>query len=188
MKIGVLGYQGSVEEHVSALQKLGINTLRIKESKTLFSIDGIILPGGESTNHIKLLKQDNIFDNLKEMILKGLPVLATCAGVVLIAKSIVNYSNQDTMNILDLSIIRNGYGSQVYSFTEEISIKDFDGLYKAVFIRAPVVNKLGSDVKVLANDSKGNPVFVKQDKILGLTFHPELTDDLRIHEYFINSI
>ena len=188
MKIGVLGYQGSVEEHMNTLRKLGIETLRIKDSTTLFSVNGIILPGGESTNHIKLLKQDNIFDNLKEMIMKGLPVLATCAGVVLIAKNIINYSNQDSMRILDLSIIRNGYGSQIYSFTEEVAIKDFDGLYKAVFIRAPVVNKLGSDVKVLANDSKGNPVFFKQDKILGLTFHPELTDDLRIHEFFVNSI
>ena len=188
MKIGVLGYQGSVEEHITALQKLGIEAIRIKDNTALISINGIILPGGESTNQIKLLKQDNVFENLKEMILKGLPVLATCAGLVLIAKNIVNYSNQDTMKILDLSIIRNGYGSQMYSFTEEVTIKDFDGLYKAVFIRAPVVSKLGSDVKVLANDSKGNPVFVKQDKILGLTFHPELTDDLRIHEYFVNSI
>jgi pyridoxal 5'-phosphate synthase pdxT subunit len=188
MKIGVLGYQGSVEEHITALQKLGIETIRIKDSFTLSLVQGIILPGGESTNHIKLLKEDNVFEDLKNSILKGLPVFATCAGIVILAKEIINYSNQDTMKVLDVSIIRNGYGPQLDSFSEDVNVKCFNDQFKAVFIRAPLINKTGSDVEVLAKDSKGNPVFIRQGKIMGMTFHPELTIDLRIHELFINSI
>lgn len=186
MKIGVLGFQGSVEEHLLSLEKLNVEAVKVKSVEALGKVSGIILPGGESTTLLKLLKESGLFIPLKEAILSGLPVFATCAGVILLADK--NDTGQDSLKILDMEIIRNGYGSQLFSFVEDINILGFNEPFKAVFIRAPIIKNVGKNISVLARDEKGNPCFIKSDKILGLTFHPELTDDLRVHKMFINLI
>ena len=186
MKVGVLGFQGSVEEHIFCLEKLNIEAVKVKDSVTLAKVNGIILPGGESTTHIKLLKENGLFDALKEAILEGMPTLATCAGLILLANKVD--TGQDSLKVLDIEVVRNGYGSQLFSFVEDINILGFSEPFRAVFIRAPIIKSIGKDINILAKDSKGNICFVKCNKILGLTFHPELTSDLRVHKMFIDLI
>lgn len=186
MKVGVLGFQGSVEEHIISIEKLNIEAVRVKDIDTLAKVNGIILPGGESTTHIKLLKETGLFDPLKKAILKGLPTLATCAGLILLANKVD--TGQDSLNVLDIEVVRNGYGSQLFSFVENINILGFSEPFRAVFIRAPIIKSVGKNIDILAKDSKGNICFIKSGKILGLTFHPELTTDLRVHKMFIDLI
>jgi len=186
MKIGVLGFQGSVEEHLASLQKLGVDVVKVKDVDTLSKVSGIILPGGESTTHLKLLKEVGLFVPLREAIISGLPVLATCAGIILLAIKID--TEQDSLKVLGIEVVRNGYGPQYYSFVEYINILGFNEPFKAIFIRAPIIKRVDKDVTILARDEKKNPCFVKSGKILGLTFHPELTEDLRLHKMFIDLI
>ncbi len=186
MRVGVLGFQGSVEEHVLSLKKLNIETVKVKNIDTLAKVSGIVLPGGESTTHIKLLKETGLFDPLKKIISEGLPTLATCAGLILLASKID--TGQDALNVLDIEVIRNGYGSQLFSFVEDINILGFNEPFRAVFIRAPIIKSIGKNIDALARDSKGNICFIKSNKILGSTFHPELTEDLRVHKMFIDLI
>lgn len=187
MKIGVLGFQGSVEEHIKSLQMLDVDTVKVKSIDSLLKVSGIILPGGESTTHIKLLKETGLFIPLREAISSGLPVLATCAGTILLANKI-DIKDQDSLKVLNIEVIRNGYGSQYYSFTESIDILGLDEPFNAVFIRAPIIKSVGMEITIMARDRKENPCLVKSGNILGLTFHPELTEDLRIHKMFINLI
>lgn len=188
MKIGILALQGSVEEHKEILEKLEIESVLVKKAKDLDIIDGLILPGGESTTFIHLLKTMDIFEYLKEKIKKSLPVLSTCAGLIILAKEIENYPNQNSLDILNINISRNAYGRQRESFITYLSIPVLgDKPYEAVFIRAPKIIKTGEGVKIHAI-FQDSPVFVEEGNILGLTFHPELTNDLRIHKYFLSKI
>ena len=187
MKVGILGFQGSVEEHIASLLQIGVEVITVKDVTTLAKVSGIILPGGESTTHLKLIKTVGLFTPLREVISEGLPVLATCAGIILVAYKI-DLIDQDSLRVLDIEIVRNGYGSQYHSFAEDINILDLNKPFKAVFIRAPIIKRVGENVAVLARDKKENPCFVKRGKILGLTFHPELTNDLRVHKMFTDLI
>jgi 5'-phosphate synthase pdxT subunit len=153
----------------------------------LSSIDGLIIPGGESTTFLKILHFSQLYTPLLEKIKAGLPVMATCAGLILLSTHIDNVE-QESMKLLPISVSRNGYGRQIESFCYDASIVGFDRPYRAVFIRAPIITKVDSSVSILARDTKANPIMVKKDKILGLTFHPELTDDTRLHEMFIDLI
>jgi len=188
MKIGVLAIQGSVEEHKKILEKLGVEVILLKKLNDLNSIDGLVLPGGESTTFLTVLKNMEIFDNLKRKIQEGLPVLATCAGLIVLAKYIENHPDQESFRILDIHVARNAYGRQRESFIIYLSIPILgEKPYEAVFIRAPQITYVGDNVKVHAIFNT-NPVFIEQENILGLTFHPELTDDDRIHRYFLSKI
>ncbi|MCL4342364.1 MAG: pyridoxal 5'-phosphate synthase glutaminase subunit PdxT [Candidatus Thermoplasmatota archaeon] len=190
VNIGIIGYQGDVSEHVEILHKLSgesrrdIDPVLIREKKSLKSIAGLIIPGGESTTIYKLLKDFDLFDSIKLMVSRGLHVMGTCAGLILISKD-DPASRVRGMGILDVSIKRNAYGRQIDSFTDYIDIEGI-GKFNAVFIRAPVIERVGN-VLVLAKH-RGLPVMVRSEKVIGLTFHPELTGDTRVHEYFIETI
>ena len=186
MKVGVLGFQGSVSEHIVSIEKLNIEAVKVKDVDTLAKVNGIILPGGESTTHIKLLKETGLFNPLKEAISEGLPTLATCAGLILLASKVD--TGQDSLSVVDVEVVRNGYGSQLFSFVENINILGFSEPFRAVFIRAPIIIGVGKNIDILAKDNKGNICFIKSGKILGLTFHPELTTDLRVHKMFVDLI
>ena len=184
-QIGVLGFQGSVEEHMSMLRSIGVKTVRVNAEKTLSEVDALIIPGGESTTFLKILHFSRIYEPLKAKIKQGLPIMATCAGIILLA-SHIDHLTQESMGILPISVNRNGYGRQIASFCEEIAVDGLTEPFKAIFIRAPILSKVDPSVKIIAHDSSGNAVLVQKEKILGATFHPELTDDHRIHEIFIH--
>ncbi len=187
MKIGILGYQGSIEEHECVLHRLHVDTIRVKKPVDLQNIDGIILPGGESTHMLRAMHFTGLFDALTNSIKNGLPTLATCAGVILLSQNIDN-TEQETMGLFDITVSRNGYGSQYFSSVEEVHIEGFTKKYRAVFIRAPIVRSVGKNCKVLSTDAVGNPIFIQQQHMFALTFHPELTSDDRIHSLFIKTI
>lgn len=188
MVVGVLSLQGAFIEHINMLNKIsGIKPIQIKKKEDLGKIDGLIIPGGESTTIGKLLERHELLMPLKKMLLDGFPVFGTCAGFILLSKKIENNNEQPLLGILDVTIKRNAFGTQINSMEIDLKIKDFEIPYKAVFIRAPVVKKLGNGVEVLAEVDEG-PVFIKQGNILGTSFHPELTDDIRIHQMFIDII
>ncbi len=188
MKIGVLGMQGDIEEHLAMLSKIGVNSERVKTLSSLESVDGLIIPGGESTTMIKLLKKNGLLDELKKRIKNGMPVYGTCAGMILLAKEIVSHPQQESLGVLDISVSRNGYGRQVESFEAEIDIPLLgEKTFKAVFIRAPRIERVGKSVEILAtyNDE---PVMARKDNILVSSFHPEISDDTRIHEMFARTV
>jgi len=185
MRIGVLAIQGSVLEHKEMLDRLGVESILVKRPEELDRIDGLILPGGESTTFLKILEGRGLFERLMEKIQRGLPVLATCAGVILLAKDIENYPEQKTLGVLDITVSRNAYGSQRESFVTYIDIPVIgEDRFEAIFIRAPQIKRVGEGVKVHSYFDD-NPVFVEKTNIIGLTFHPELTEDIRIHKYFV---
>ena len=186
MKIGVFALQGAFIEHERALLSLGAEVKEIRRLNDFTDdLDGVVLPGGESTVQGKLLKEGNLLKPLKKRIQEGLPVFGTCAGMILLANKLSNDDNVylGTMNI---TVKRNAYGRQLGSFAETL---DFTGVgeYPAVFIRAPYVESAGAGVEVLA-ECADKIVAVRQGHMLATAFHPELTDDLRIHAYFLNMI
>lgn len=186
MKIGVLGMQGDIEEHLAMLSKIGVEGVRVKSVKALDAVDGLIMPGGESTTMLKLLKLTGLFDILKEKIKKGFPVYGTCAGVILLAYEVSNPS-QDSLRVLDVSVSRNGYGRQIDSFHAKIPLSILDGnFFDAFFIRAPIITRVGKAEVIAMYDGKA--VFVRQGNIIGSTFHPELSEDTRIHEFFVRMV
>ena len=186
MKIGVFALQGAFIEHERALLSLGAEVKEIRHlSDFTADLDGVVLPGGESTVQGKLLREGGILEPLKKRVQEGLPVFGTCAGMILLAN---NLSNDDHVYLgtLDATVKRNAYGRQLGSFSKELEFKGV-GKYPAVFIRAPYVEKAGKGVEVLA-ECDGKIVAVRQGHMLATAFHPELTDDLRIHAYFLEMI
>ncbi|MCD6503651.1 MAG: pyridoxal 5'-phosphate synthase glutaminase subunit PdxT [Thermoplasmata archaeon] len=193
MKIGVLALQGDVEEHVKAMEKalerLNVNgeVLEVKNLEELLSVQALAIPGGESTTIGKLLVRRNLLEPLKDRITLGMPVFATCAGLILLAKQIrdrvVGETNQPSLGVLDVEVVRNAFGRQRESFEVDLEFKGI-GLVRAVFIRAPAITKVGNSVDVLSrlNDYI---VAVREGNILALAFHPEVTEDTRIHEFFL---
>ncbi|ENJ9652729.1 TPA: pyridoxal 5'-phosphate synthase glutaminase subunit PdxT [Clostridium botulinum] len=186
MKVGVLDLQGSVAEHMKILEKIeNVEPVRVKYKEDLDNIQGIILPGGESTTLGKLLKDFNIYDTLKEKIEKGLPVWGTCAGMILLAKDIQG-QEESYFKVIDIKVKRNAYGSQLNSFSIEEILEDIDKEpIELVFIRAPYITTVGSNVTILKRVRK-NIVAAKEKNVLVTSFHPELTEDTRFHKYFID--
>lgn len=186
IKVGVLDLQGSVAEHMKILEKIeNVEPVRVKYKEDLDDIQGIILPGGESTTLGKLLKDFNIYDTLKEKIEKGLPVWGTCAGMILLAKDIQG-QKESYFKVIDIKVKRNAYGSQLNSFSIEEILEDIDKKpIELVFIRAPYITTVGSNVTILKRVRK-NIVAAKEKNVLVTSFHPELTEDTRFHKYFID--
>jgi len=184
--IGVLALQGAFIEHSKILDKMGIENIEIRQSKDLCNkLDGLIIPGGESTTIGKLLHELNLFEPIKKLIDDGLPVMGTCAGLILLSKEISNDS-RSYLKSIDIKTVRNAYGRQLGSFKTNASFNNKE--IPMVFIRAPYIEKVLSDkVKVLSvvND---HIVAVREDNKLATSFHPELTDDFTVHEYFINMV
>ena len=186
MVVAVLSLQGAVIEHIQMLDKLGVGTFEIRKKADLDKhFDGLIIPGGESTVQGKLLHELDIYDTLKEKIEKGLPVFGTCAGLLLLAKSIDN-DNKTHLATMDITAMRNAYGRQLGSFYTNGSFDD-KGEIPMTFIREPYISSVGDNVKVLATVD-GKIVGAREGNQLVTAFHPELNDDLTVHKYFVDII
>jgi 5'-phosphate synthase pdxT subunit len=183
--IGVLAMQGAFAEHVLALEATGARTRLVRTREDLEGLEGIVLPGGESTTMTMLMERVGLLEPLREAIRGGLATLATCAGMIVLAREITDgMSDQEGLGLLDIAVKRNGYGRQVDSFEAPLTIEGMNGnTFPGVFIRAPLVERTG-DVNVIAT-LDGRPVAVRQGRILALGFHPELSGDLRLHREFV---
>ena len=183
--IGVLAMQGAFAEHVRALEKSGAHTRLVRTPEDLDGLDGIVLPGGESTTMTMLMERTGLLEPLRAAIGDGLATLATCAGMIVLARDVVDgMSEQKGLGLLDISVRRNGYGRQVDSFEADLDVVGLGGKsFPGVFIRSPLVESTGSTEVIARHD--GHAVGVRQGRILALCFHPELTDDLRLHREFV---
>lgn len=186
MKIGILALQGAFQEHKNILDSLNVDNCLLKTKEQLEDIDGIILPGGESTAMGKLLRDFDILKLLREKIKNGLPVFGTCSGMILLAEKLSN-SEVVHLGVMGIEVKRNAYGRQLGSFETETDFKGIDKKVKMVFIRAPYVENTKEGVKILATVN-GNIVAVREKNMLAVSFHPELTNDTSVHEYFLDII
>jgi 5'-phosphate synthase pdxT subunit len=194
MKVGVLALQGDVREHVSSLIACGVDPISVRRIEELNSIDALVIPGGESTTIAQLAEHYELFQPIRKRMADGMPAYGSCAGMILLADRILDaIEGQKTFGGLDITVRRNAFGRQVDSFESDIDFND-GGSQKvhAVFIRAPWVEEIGKNVKVLATvvspDGQSHPVAVQESNLLATSFHPELTGDHRIHRYFIEEI
>lgn len=186
MRIGVLAMQGAFAEHMNALNKIGIESILVRNETDLGAIDGLIIPGGESTAIGKLLDIFSLKDQLKDKIEKGFPVWGTCAGMIILA-NVISECETTHIPVMDIEVVRNGYGRQLGSFSIDAKITGMETPFPMIFIRAPYIKQVGEGVEILAKVD-GKIVAARQNNILVTSFHPELTEDLRLHKYFINSI
>lgn len=186
---GVLSLQGAFKEHINRLRECGVSAVEIKFPEQLEKIDGLIIPGGESTTINKLLKKYKFKNNLDKFNSKHKPIFGTCAGLILLAKKI---EGEDSgLGYIDIEVWRNAYGRQVDSFEQQLDLSfggsENGGKFKSVFIRAPKIISAGKEVTILARFNE-DMVMARENNVMVCAFHPELTDDLRIHKYFINMI
>lgn len=191
MKIGVLAAQGAFAEHIAALKKLGVEAVEVRLPEDLEGLDGLIIPGGESTSISRIMLDFNLMEAIRKLGKKGLPIFGTCAGLVMLARKIPG-SSVEPLGLMDITVKRNAFGRQVDSFETDVSVPVLGKqLFHAVFIRAPLMEDAQSDVKILARlegRKDGSIVAARQKNLLVTAFHPELTDDPRFHKYFINMI
>lgn len=189
MKIGVLGFQGDVEEHAQIIRNLQEQPVIVKRPYELEVVDGLILPGGESTTVGFLLRDSGLDSAIKKRASEGMPVWGTCMGAILLAKELIaNPVPQSTLQLMDIAVRRNAYGRQRESFEETISIPSLHcEIFPSVFIRSPWIEKTGPKVETLAT-YQGKTVFARENNLLATTFHPEIAEENRIHEYFLSLI
>ncbi|VXB35343.1 pyridoxal 5'-phosphate synthase glutaminase subunit PdxT [Nocardioides sp. AX2bis] len=186
--VGVLALQGDVREHVVALEALGVAAVRVRRVEELDRCDALVLPGGESTTIARLARTFGLLEPLRERIAAGLPVLGTCAGMILLADRVLDGERgQQTFGGLDVTVRRNAFGRQVDSFETELTMTGLADPVHAVFIRAPWVEEVGPDVEVLAR-AAGHAVAVRQGPLLATSFHPEVGADLRVHRLFLDGV
>ena len=187
LKVGVLALQGAFREHRLMLERCGVIGVEIRHPAELDEVSGLILPGGESTTIGKLMVEWGLLDKIKSRVAEGMAVYGTCAGMILLAKNIIG-SLQPRLGLMDITVERNAFGRQLDSFEADLDVPRFGTKpVKAVFIRAPYIESAASNVEVLAK-VKDKIVIAQQGNLLATAFHPELTDDDRIHKYFINMI
>lgn len=189
MKVGVLALQGDVREHMSSLIACGVDPISVRRSSEIDQVDALVLPGGESTTIAQLAEVFGIYDQLKKRIDEGMPVYGSCAGMILLANEILDSKvGQKTFGGLNITVRRNAFGRQIDSFETDIPFDDGSNeLVRAVFIRAPWVEKVGEGVEVLASVDN-HPVAVRSKTLLATSFHPEITGDHRVHRYFIEEV
>lgn len=189
-KVGVLALQGDFREHLAVLKGLGAEAIPVKRPDELASVNGLVIPGGESSVMDKLSRMFGLADPLKEAIRGGLPVYGTCAGLIMLADTVRDAINgQQTLGGFDLVVRRNAFGSQLDSFETDLEVPAIGGEpVHAVFIRAPIVETVGEKATALAFLDDGRVVAVEQDNLLGTSFHPEMTGDVRFHQYFLDSV
>jgi 5'-phosphate synthase pdxT subunit len=188
MKIGVLALQGAFIEHIAILQQLGVEASSVRLPGELNSFDGLIIPGGESTAILKLMQDFDFIRPLKEFAQGGGPIWGTCAGMICLAKKISNCDMQ-TLAVMDIVVRRNAFGRQVDSFEVRLPVRALgDKPFPAIFIRAPVIEKAGPEVEILTQLPDGIVVAGRQGKLVVSAFHPELTNDLRFHSYFLKIV
>jgi len=187
-RVGVLCVQGSFAEHIASLTRLGAAVTEVRLPSQLEGIDALVIPGGESTTFLKLIDVFSLREPLQHAILDGLPVLATCAGVVILSSKISSHS-MTPLGLLDIEVSRNAFGRQVESFEEDLTIEGIPGpAFRGVFIRAPIIQSCGKKATVLSRIHDGVIVACRQDNILATSFHPEFVPDLRVHQYFLRMV
>ena len=188
MKVGVLALQGAFKLHAEALDRLGVEALEVRSVEDFNSSEALIIPGGESTTMSFLLESSGIFESLQERSIAGMPILGTCAGMILLSSKIADgRSDQKPLNLIDIEVRRNGYGRQINSFESDLFIEGFESSFRGVFIRAPLVENVSEKVEVIA-ELNGRPVMCRQDSTIVTSFHPELADDDRIHAEFLEMV
>ena len=188
MKIGVLALQGAFAEHIAVLHRLEVEAVPVRLPQELGGLDGLIIPGGESTSIGRLMLDYNLMNEIRNLAKNGLPIFGTCAGVILLAEKVPD-SHPEPLGVMAITVKRNAFGRQKDSFETDLSIpvlgeKPFPG----IFIRAPVIEQANSKVEILASLADGNCVAARQGKLLASVFHPELADDLRFHQYFLDIV
>jgi pyridoxal 5'-phosphate synthase pdxT subunit len=195
VSVGVLALQGDVREHLHALTAAGVEPVTVRRQIELEKVDGLVIPGGESTTIVKLAKTFDLFEPLRQRIADGLPVYGSCAGMILLADRVDEAGSpiEDTFGGIDMTVRRNAFGRQIDSFEEDVTIDGVDGgPVRAVFIRAPWVQELGPRATAVGTVDPGTPnehvVAVRQGNLLATSFHPELTGDLRVHAYFCDRL
>ena len=184
MQVGVLALQGAFAAHSDCLTSIGVQSIEVRNPEQLSSVDALLMPGGESSTMSQLLESSGLFDPIATRIADGMPVFGTCAGMILLASEILDgRSDQRSFSAIDISVRRNAFGRQVDSFEATInsSVGDFHG----VFIRAPRIERVGDQVEVLGSIND-EPVLVRQGNVLAASFHPELSNDARLHQYFVS--
>lgn len=187
-KIGVLAMQGAFVEHIAALRRLGVEAVPVRLSAEFKGLNALVIPGGESTTIGKLMRDYSLVDEMRKLIARGFPVMGTCAGMILLAKQ-VRGLRQHTLEAMDIEVSRNAFGRQVDSFETALDVPVLgQEPFPAVFIRAPWIEKMGDGVEVLASLPDSAAVAVRQGNMIATAFHPELTDDLRFHDYFLSIV
>ncbi len=187
-KIGVLALQGAFIEHISILDRLGVEAVQVRLPAELEGLNGLIIPGGESTTIGKLMQAYNLASPLKNLITNGLPVMGICAGMILLADRVIGV-NGYSLAVMSIGVRRNAFGRQVDSFEADIAISTLgESPFHAIFIRAPRIESIGAGVEVLARLDDGTPVAARSGNMLATAFHPELTSDTRFHSYFLDLI
>ena len=176
MRIGVLAVQGNFREHAAMLRRLGVDAVEVRKPEQLDDLDGLVIPGGESTTFMRLMRLCGLEDAIRDF---RQPVFGTCAGLIVL--------DREHLGLVDVEVARNAYGRQVFSFEADLHLAGENEPLRGVFIRAPQVEATGSDVEVLA-ELDGKPVLLRQGRFLVATFHPELTDDTRVHELFLDAV
>jgi 5'-phosphate synthase pdxT subunit len=188
VNVGVLALQGAFAAHVERLRSLGVDAVEVRTPRQLERVDALVMPGGESTTMSNLLGSTGLFDPIAARLDDGMPVFGTCAGMILLADKILDgRDDQQHFGVLDVTVRRNGYGRQIDSFETELELAGDPAPFHGVFIRAPRVEAVGPDVDVLASYD-GDPVLVRQGRLLAACFHPELTADARLHASFVELI
>ncbi|MEO8288622.1 MAG: pyridoxal 5'-phosphate synthase glutaminase subunit PdxT [Chloroflexota bacterium] len=184
MKIGVLALQGAFREHIEALHALGVEAVEVRLPEQLEGLDGLIIPGGESTAIGKLAVKYGLQDGIRRYVSEGNPVYGTCAGMIMLSKDVG--MDQPLFGLMDIKVERNAFGRQLESFESDLSIPALgEKPFPAIFIRAPKIEEVGRGVEVLAELEDGTPVAAREGNIIVTAFHPELSDDLRFHRYFL---
>jgi 5'-phosphate synthase pdxT subunit len=187
--IGVLALQGDFREHIQVLESLGKKTISVRTIEELSSCSGLVIPGGESTVIQKLAVNYGLFEPISQRIASGFPVFGTCAGLIMLANDILDgIEGQKGFGGLDISVRRNAFGNQLDSFEADLQFDGISGQVHAAFIRAPIVERVGQSVKVLSRLSDNRVVAVQQGNLMGISFHPEVTGESRIHELFLNIV
>ena len=186
MNVGVLAVQGDFAEHIAVLKRLGVDSTEVRLPQDLESVEALIMPGGESTTFSHLMDLYDLKGPIKKMAGAGVPIWGTCAGMIMMAGELTE-KKPVPLGLMDIRVVRNAFGRQVDSFEADLEIRPLGGdLFHAVFIRAPVISRVGEGVDVLARLPDGRPVAVQQQNLLATAFHPELTGDSRLHQYFLS--
>jgi 5'-phosphate synthase pdxT subunit len=187
-KVGVLAIQGDFLEHRLMIEGLGVDAPEVRLGEDLAGLDGLVIPGGESTTIVQLLDIFDMRNTVVGLVRDGMPVWGTCAGMIVLADRLTDH-RPEPLHLMDIEVSRNAFGSQVDSFEADLDVDGVGGApFRGVFIRAPVVNTVGQGVKVLARLNDGRPVAVREADMLATAFHPELTGDSRVHELFLNIV
>jgi len=188
MKIGVLALQGDFREHLAMVSRLGVDNIAVRSAGELKGLNGLIIPGGESTTALILMHNFGLIEPIRKLVKNGMPIMGTCAGAIQLAREVLNH-HMETLGLMDITVRRNAFGHQLNSFETDIPISILpEGPYHAIFIRAPIIERVGPGIEVLAKLPDGKAIAVKEGNLVALAFHPELTLDTRLHEYFLTMV